>query len=146
MGTELIDTSMARAHGAPPRCVPWLDPRTNALVIDLVVSLAQRHADLLAIILYGTVARHDECALTDPERSDVDLLMLFSEPIRLPLDRRLAIYQAMLATRDLVEWDPAFVANVARDGCVLFARGPLAPPLAHLAHVANRARNPSMGR
>jgi hypothetical protein len=41
--------------------------------------------------------------------------------------------QLMLASRGFVEWDPAFVANVARDGRALYARGSLPAPLAHLA-------------
>ena len=31
----------------------------------------------------------------------------------------------MLASRTLQEWDAEFVANVARDGIVLYQRGPL---------------------
>ncbi|HZU66173.1 MAG TPA: hypothetical protein VFA09_02745 [Ktedonobacteraceae bacterium] len=32
---------------------PWLDEETSALVRDTVELLAQRHPDVLAIILYG---------------------------------------------------------------------------------------------
>jgi len=39
---------------------PWLDEETSALVRDTAELLAQRHSDVLAIILYGSVARHEE--------------------------------------------------------------------------------------
>jgi len=31
----------------------------------------------------------------------------------------------MFATRTLQEWDPDFIENVARDGIILYANGPL---------------------
>lgn len=39
----------------------------------------------------------------------------------------------MLASRRLREWGSTFVANVARDGILLFARGPLPGLLAPVA-------------
>ena len=38
---------------------PWLDEETSALVREKAELLAQRHPDVLAIILYGSVARHE---------------------------------------------------------------------------------------
>ncbi len=49
--------------------IPWLDGATDALVRDLIATLAKRHSDLLAIILYGSVARRDERPLSDPRPS-----------------------------------------------------------------------------
>ena len=36
--------------------------------------------------------------------------------------------QVQFASRTLQEWDPTFIANVARDGIILFKRGPLPIP------------------
>jgi len=38
--------------------------------------------------------------------------------------------QVLFASRTLQEWDPTFIANVMRDGIVLFTRGPLPTPFA----------------
>ena|SRR5438132_1488107 len=38
--------------------------------------------------------------------------------------------QVQFASRTLQEWDPTFIANVARDGIILFKRGPLPIPFA----------------
>src|SRR5579859_3588176 len=106
------------------------------------------------------IARHDERPLTDAEPSDVDLLLLFdsrARPIRISGDKLLAIcasagraldrnanapreVQIIPATWALAEWDAAFAANVARDGILLWARGPLAPAL-----TAVGARNVAAG-
>jgi predicted nucleotidyltransferase len=59
--------------------VPWLDDQTAALVHAIAASVARRHPDLRAGILYGSVARHEERPLTDSEPSDVDLLLLVEE-------------------------------------------------------------------
>lgn len=40
--------------------------------------------------------------------------------------------QVMFATRAMREWDSTFVANVARDGLLLWARGHLPQPLSAL--------------
>src|SRR5260370_14005613 len=55
---------------------PWLDGETGALVKDKVNLLVERHPDVLEVVLYGSVARHEERPLDDPETSDVDLLAL----------------------------------------------------------------------
>ncbi len=130
--------------------VPWLDKDTAAGVRAVAAIVARHHPDLRAVILYGSMARHDERPLDDPEPSDVDLLLLFDlEPEfdRLPFERRSAIFhsielalrqhreapreiQAMPVVRDLADWDELFVENVAREGLLLWARGPLPEPLA----------------
>ena len=127
-----------------------LDEATASLVMETVDCLVQQLPELQAIILYGSVARGKERSLSDPHPSDVDLLAIFDcdEPLLLPL--RDAIFHAigdahrrhlhaprdvnvMLATRSMQEWDTLFLENVARDGIVLFAHGPLPLPIASLA-------------
>jgi len=85
----------------------------------------------------------------------VDLLLFDLEPqrSRLPYNRLLAIYEAVgvareryprtprevqvtLVVRDLADWDPMFISNLARDGLLLWSR---APPPPGLAEVAARA-------
>ena len=126
---------------------PWLETATAALVADLVVTLAERFADLRAVLLYGSIARHDERPVDAESPSDVDLLAVFDTDDELvTVHRGLAVAEAlggaferhldaprdvqvMLASRGLREWDSTFVANVARDGWALLARGPLPHPL-----------------
>ena len=36
----------------------------------------------------------------------------------------------LFASRSLQEWDPTFIANVSRDGIILYRRGPLPAPFA----------------
>src|SRR5262249_32400504 len=135
----------------PPR-VSWLDDDTGELVQASVATVARRHKDLRAALLFGSVARGEERPLEDAEPSDVDLLLVFDlEPERdhQPLERRLAIshviglaldhhlhapreVNVLTAVRDLADWDHAFVANVAHDGLLLWARGPLPAPLSGL--------------
>lgn len=176
MGADLTDSAARdqpampgeRLPRAPGSAVPeetaipivdWLDEQTAGLVRAMTVSVAQRHSDLRAVILFGSVARHEERPLTDSEPSDVDLLLFFDlepELTRLPYKRSLAIthsaglaldripytpreVQTVLAVRELADWDITFVENVARDGLLLWARGPLP---ACLAPVAARAAGP----
>jgi predicted nucleotidyltransferase len=147
-------TSLRVGLGVPDEAtiavVPWLDKDTAAGVRAVAAMVAHHHPDLRTVILYGSVARHDERPLDDPEPSDVDLLLLFdleAELDRLPSERRSAIFhsielalrqhreapreiQAMPVVRNLADWDELFVENVARDGLLLWARGPLPEPLA----------------
>lgn len=125
-----------------------LDKETRALIEDIVSLLAERHTDLLAVILYGSVARNEDRPLGVFNPSDVDLLAVFDSD-----DPLLAVHQGdtlshtlglaythhldaprdvqvMFASRTLQEWDPTFIVNVARDGIVLFTRGPLPTPFA----------------
>ena len=126
----------------------WLDRETRALIEDIISLLAERHTDLLAVILYGSIARHEERPLGVFTPSDVDLLAVFdsddpllavhqgdtlSHTLGLAYTRHLDAprdVQVMFASRTLQEWDPTFIANVARDGIVLFTRGPLPTPFA----------------
>lgn len=126
------------------RAIPsWLDDETQALVIDMITTLAARHQDLLAVILYGSVARHEERSLDDPHPSDVDMLAIFnsddpllevsqgdelSYTLGIAYNRHLNApreVQMLFASRTLREWDPTFVSNIARDGIVLLLRGTL---------------------
>jgi predicted nucleotidyltransferase len=133
--------------------VPWLDEESAKLVRAIVASVAQAHRNLRAVILYGSVARHEERPLTDDAPSDVDLLLLFDlapGQTRLAVAQRLAIsesigqaldrhpdapreVQTLYVVGDLADWDPTFVSNVARDGLLLWAHGPLMQPLAAVA-------------
>jgi predicted nucleotidyltransferase len=126
----------------------WLDRKTRALIKDIIGLLSERHPDLLAVILYGSVARHEERPLDEPNPSDVDLLaVLDSDDPHVALHQGDALFhtlglaynrhldtprevQVLFASRTLQEWDPTFIANVARDGIVLFTRGPLPIPFA----------------
>lgn len=152
MGTELTD-AMNRAKDPVLSLLSALDARTSGLIRAIIDEVAARHSEFRAAILYGSVARGEERPLTDPVPSDVDLLLLFDvEPgqadIPYPLYRAIFasigearqryLYpprevQALPAASDLRGWDAAFIANVACDGILLFARGPLPACLAGLA-------------
>ncbi|MDQ6661953.1 MAG: nucleotidyltransferase domain-containing protein [Chloroflexota bacterium] len=126
----------------------WLDESTRVLVEDIIRLLAEQHSDLLAVILYGSVARHEERPSDAFNTSDVDLLAVFdsddplldvhrgdilSHTLGLAYTRHLDApreVQVMFASRTLQEWDPTFITNVKRDGIVLYARGGLPAPLA----------------
>lgn len=121
----------------------WLDSETRALIKDIIDLLIERHPDLLAVILYGSVARHEERPLAARYPSDVDLLaILDSDDPHAALFQGEALFhtlglaytrhldaprevQVMFSSRTLEEWDPTFVANVIRDGIILYNRGPL---------------------
>ena len=126
----------------------WFDRATRALVEDIIDLLAERHSDLLAVILYGSVARHEERPLDAFNPSDVDLLAVFdsddplvdvhqgdslSHTLGLAYTRHLDApreVHVLFASRSLQEWDPTFIANVMRDGIILYRRGPLPAPFA----------------
>ena len=136
--------SVNRASALPS----WLDSKTSALIKDIIGLLSERHPDLIAVILYGSVARHEERPLNEPNPSDVDLLaILDSDDPHVALHQGDALFhtlglaynrhldtprevQVLFASRTLQEWDPTFIANVTRDGIVLFTRGPLPIPFA----------------
>ena len=125
------------------RLPSWLDQETSALIGEMIDLLASRYPELLAVILYGSVARHEERAIEAPDSSDVDLLAVFDrDELNLTGREREAFFltlspayshhleaprdiQFMLASRTLQEWDPTFVANVRRDGVILYQRGVL---------------------
>src|SRR5215467_506690 len=81
--------------------IPWLDPATAAGVVDIVQSLAADHREALAVILFGSVARHEERPLDDPEPSDVDLLLLLdasaleADAHRLSRQQELALHRTI---------------------------------------------------
>jgi predicted nucleotidyltransferase len=138
-----------------PPPISWLDPATAAAVVDITRSLAEQHPEALAVILFGSVARHDERPLNDPQPSDVDLLLLLDASVldphasRLTRKQELALHhtigeadwrqrsprevKVLFVHRDLERWDDQFIENVARDGILLWARGSLPTPLAAIA-------------
>jgi predicted nucleotidyltransferase len=128
--------------------LPWLDSKTRAHVKDIIETLAEQRTDLAAVILYGSVARHEERSLDEPDPSDVDLLVVLdSDDPHVALHQGDSLFhtlglahmrhldtprevQVMFTSRTLQEWDPTFIENVARDGIVLYSRGPLPEPFA----------------
>lgn len=126
----------------------WLDKATYALAKDTVRMLTQRYADiLLAVILFGSVARHEERPVDDSYPSDVDLLAIFDTTDRLVKPYREDIFatiidayarhldalrdvNVLLADRTMQTWDPMFLDNIAHDGILLYARGSLPAQLA----------------
>ena len=126
----------------------WLDDATRALVEDIIGYLSERHPDLLAVILYGSVARHEERPVDAFDSSDVDLLAVFdsddplldvhqgdsfSHTLGLAYSRHLDAQRevhVLFTSRSLQEWDPTFIANVSRDGILLYTRGSLPAPFA----------------
>lgn len=125
----------------------WLDQETSELVGDTAELLAQRHPDVLAIILYGSVARHEERSVDGPDPSDVDLLVVVNgnrDAVRSQLlalvhtaglaeDRHLDApreVKVLFSSRTSQEWAPDFIANVKRDGRILYQRGELPAPFA----------------
>jgi predicted nucleotidyltransferase len=137
---------MQLAHSMNPPS--WLDNETRALIQEIIGMLAERHSDLVAVILYGSVARHEQRPLDARNPSDVDLLVVLDSD-----DPHVAIHQGdelfhtlglaytrhldaprevqvQFSSRTLQEWDPTFIANVLRDGIVLYARGSLPTPFA----------------
>jgi hypothetical protein len=63
MGNSVRRTAMQKQNPALP---PHLDRETGLLVDEMVELLVNHHPDILAIILYGSIARHEERALDDP--------------------------------------------------------------------------------
>ena len=149
MGAELSQPETSKAL----HLAPWLDKRTARAVDAISEAMAHIHPEVRAIILFGSVARHHERALKDTETSDVELLLMVDPGhgrTRIDLDQRIAIHhtkgqvevklpdaprdvQITLTVRDLADWDPTFIENVARDGLLLWAREPLPKPLASVA-------------
>jgi predicted nucleotidyltransferase len=121
----------------------WLDRATASLTEDIVKTLAQHRSDLLAVILYGSVARHDERPVDDINASDVDLLAIFDSDDELfSIHQGKALFsilgmaynrhldtlrdvKVMFSSRTMQEWDPTFIAGVARDGVPLWTRDTL---------------------
>ena len=74
MGHDVTSESTGCLSDAIP---PWFDPASAALVRDIVATLVREYVDLLAVILYGSVARRDERPVDAPHPSDVDVLAVF---------------------------------------------------------------------
>lgn len=126
----------------------WLDEATYALVEEMVSMLIQRYADiLLAVILFGSIARHEERPIDDSYPSDVDLLAIFDTADRLVKPFREDIFativdayaghldaprdvNVLLSDRTMQTWDSMFLDNIAQDGILLYARGSLPAQLA----------------
>ena len=126
----------------------WLDEATSALVKETVSMLIKRHSNiLLAVILFGSVARHEERPLDDSCPSDVDLLAIFDTTDRLIKPYREDIFATIIdasalhldaprevnvivSDRTMQTWDSMFLDNLARDGILLYVRGSLPSPLA----------------
>lgn len=125
----------------------WIDNETSALVKDTISLLVERHPDVQAVILYGSVARHEERPLDEYDTSDVDLLavldaddpqivpqltalsytLILAEERHLDAPREVKV---MFSSRTSQEWDPSFIANVKRDGIILYQRDTLPEPFA----------------
>ncbi len=109
--------------------------------------LIKRHADiLLAVILFGSVARHEERPPDDSYPSDVDLLAIFDTTDRLVRPYRDDIFatiidayalhldaprevNVLLSDRTMQSWDSMFLDNLAREGILLYARDSPPAPL-----------------
>lgn len=148
MGNQLVANDAVRG-------VAWLDLASEALLRASIVAAASAFPELVAAVLYGSVARHEERPLGDMHPSDIDVLLIFDRETVLDYHERMRMYgalgealgqhmdaprevQMMFATRTLAEWDETFVENVAREGILLWARGKLP---AALAPVEQRARS-----
>jgi predicted nucleotidyltransferase len=126
-----------------PALLSRLDRETCLLVDEMVDLLVKRHPDVLAIILYGSVARQEERALDEPDPSDVDILVVVdTEDKRGIHAQRKSLFETlglakmhhleagrdvnvMFSSRTSQEWDSTFIENVKRDGIILYQRVPL---------------------
>ena len=131
--------------------IPWLDPESAVAVQDIVQAIAAHHLEVQAVILFGSVARREERPVGDPEPSDIDLLLIIDPTTHDPTALYLTTEQELALTRtigeaeyrhqapreintffmnrDLARWDESFIENVARDGILLWAHGPVPVPL-----------------
>lgn len=121
----------------------WLDHETSSLVNEMVELLVERHPSILAIILYGSIARHEERGLDEPDPSDVDILVVIDAEdrrgvrmVKTSLFRTLGMAEmhhlqaprevnVMFSSRTSEEWDSTFIENVKRDGIILYQRASL---------------------
>lgn len=145
-----LASGTASAPQTPARQrLPWLDRQTATEVDAIVAALARRQPAVLAVIVFGSVARHDERPLTDAEPSDVDVLLVVTPG--LAEEAAVAIHdtigmagqpfgytprtiEPLLIEADLNGWDAAFIANILRDGVMLWARASLPQPFALIQH------------
>ncbi len=164
MEHELIESANHTDTTIAP--IPWLDAVTSAAVVDIAQSLILHHPEVQAIILFGSVARREERPLSDPNTSDVDLMLILDATVVDPGANRLT-HQQQLALRatigeadyrhcspraisvlfmncDLAGWDPLFIENVARDGIILWARGDMPTRLTKAQHSPVSSQTPSL--
>ncbi len=96
-----------------------IEPQTRLLLDDLIAVLTQAYKDVLAVVLYGSFARHEERPLDDAHPSDVDVLAVFDD------DPQLTAHRGMEITRTL---NQAYARHVdaPRDVQVTFASRTLA--------------------
>jgi hypothetical protein len=98
------------------------------------------------VILFGSVAQHEERFPDDASPSDVDLFAIFDTTDRLVKPYREGNFatiidayalhldaprevNVLLSDRMMQTWDSMFLENLARDGISLSARGSLPAPL-----------------
>jgi len=142
----------------------WLDDATSALVEETLSMLIKRHANiLLAVILFGSVARHEERPLDDSCPSDVDLLAIFDTTDRLVKPYREDIFatiidacalhldaprevNVLLSDRIMQTWDAMFLDNIAHDGILLYVRGSLPAQLAARQSLQERLEDKGVTR
>jgi len=142
----------------------WLDDATSALVEETLSMLIKRHANiLLAVILFGSIARHEERPLDDSCPSDVDLLAIFDTTDRLVKPYREDIFvtiidacalhldaprevNVLLSDRTMQTWDAMFLDNIARDGILLYARDSLPAQLAARQSLQERLEDKGVTR
>ena len=164
MEPELIESAHHTEISIAP--ISWLDPVTAAAVDDIAQMLIRHHPEVQAIILFGSVARHQERPLDDPKPSDVDLLLVLDPSAVNPSATRLTHTQelALRATigeadyrhrsprtinvlfmnRDLAGWDSLFIENVARDSIVIWTRGDVPPKLTNTERSPVSPQKPSL--
>jgi len=142
----------------------WLDNATSALVEETLSMLIKRHANiLLAVILFGSIASHEERPLDDSCPSDVDLLAIFDTTDRLVKPYREDIFatiidacalhldaprevNVLLSDRTMQTWDAMFLDNIAHDGILLYARGSLPAQLAARQSLQERLEDKGVTR
>ena len=142
----------------------WLDDATSALVEETLSMLIKRHTNiLLAVILFGSIARHEERPLDDSCPSDVDLLAIFDTTDRLVKPYREDIFvtiidacalhldaprevNVLLSDRTMQTWDAMFLDNIARDGILLYARDSLPAQLAARQSLQERLEDKGVTR
>jgi len=142
----------------------WLDNATSALVEETLSMLIKRHANiLLAVILFGSVARHEGRPLDDSCPSDVDLLAIFDTTDRLDKPSWEDIFaniidacalhldaprevNVLLSDRTMQTWDAMFLDNIAHDGILLYARGSLPAQLAARQSLQERLEDKGVTR
>src|SRR5260370_15191395 len=142
----------------------WLDDATSALVEETLSMLIEPHANiLLAVILFGSIARHEERPLDHSCPSDVDLLAIFDTTDRLVKPYREDIFvtiidacalhldtprevNVLFSDRTMHTWYSMLLDNIARDGILLYARDSLPAQLAARQSLQERLEDKGVTR